>query len=309
MKILVTGAGGMVGNAIKTVAREYPDFTVIGVDRADGNLTKQDDVKRIFENWEPDYVIHTAAMVGGIGKNLARQAELYYNNILMNTFVVDEAYKHGVKKLIAFSSICAFPQDLEIVKEEYLHDGKAYFAHWAYSYAKRMIDVQIESYKKQYGVNYCSLIPVNIFGEHDNYDIVGGHVLPSLIHKCYLAKKDGTPFEVWGNGTAQREFIYSKDLAHICYELLNLDTMPQKMIASGQEEIPIKTVVDKICDIFDYHNVKWLTDKPNGQLRRPTDNSLLRMTLPKLEFTPFDTALKSSVQWFLDNYPDVRGKL
>ncbi len=307
MKILVTGGDGMVGSAIRTVAKEYPNFTVINVNRPDADLTKQHEVEELFDEWKPDCVIHTAAMVGGIGKNLAHQADLYYNNILMNTFVIDEAFKHGVKKLIAFSSICAFPQDLEIVKEEYLHDGKAYFAHWAYSYAKRMVDVQIEAYKRQYGVNYCSLIPVNIFGEHDNYDLVGGHVLPSLIHKCFLAKNLQAPFEVWGNGTAQREFIYSKDLARMCYELLKMDTMPQRLIASGQEEIPIKTVVERLCEMFDYHNVKWLTDKPNGQLRRPTDGTLFKMTFPNFTFTPFDDALKSSVQWFTDNYPNVRG--
>jgi len=307
MKILVTGGDGMVGNAIKSVAKDYPSFEVFSVNRKDGDLTKQQDVKDIIELYHPDFVIHTAAMVGGIGKNLAHPAELFYNNMLMNTNVIDESYKHGVKKLIAFSSICAFPQDLEIVKEEYLHDGKAYFAHGAYAYSKRMIDVQIEAYKKQYGVNYCSIIPVNIFGECDNYDLVGGHVLPSLIHKCYLAKKLNKPFEVWGNGTAQREFIYSKDLSKICFDLLNLDTIPQKMIASGQEEIPIKIVVEKLCEIFNYHNVIWLTDKPNGQLRRPTDNSLLRMILPKFKFTPFNTALINSVEWFLNHYPNVRG--
>lgn len=307
-KILITGSDGLVGNGLKYISKLYQEFDFVFTTRSEYNLVNQHDVVNMLEKHKPDYVIHTAASVGGINKNLSFPADQFYYNILMNTFMIDECVKHNVSKLIVFSSACAFPENLEILSEDKLHAGPPYFAHESYAYTKRMVDIQIESYKKQYkNVNYCSIIPSNIFGEHDNYDLSEGHVTPSLIYKCFVAKNTNTPFEVWGSGNVYREFIYSRDLARACLDLLKIEILPQKIIISSLVEITIKELVNKICNIYDYHNVKWLTDKPSGQYRRPSNPTLFKNVLPNFEFSDIDVCLKNSVEWFVRNYPNVRG--
>ena len=308
-RILVTGAGGLVGNAIQCVEKSYPEFEFYYVTRTDGDLTKQADVAGIFKWMKPNYVIHTAARVGGIGKNLASPAEQFYHNILMNTYVIDEAYKHGVEKLIAFSSVCAFPADAVVLKEEILHNGPPYYAHGSYAQSKRMVDVQIKAYRKQYGVNhYGAILPVNIFGEHDNYDLEEGHVIPSLIHKCFIAKQENKPLQCWGKGSARREFCYAQDLARICCELLQPNAViPELLIVSDSKEYTIKSIVERITKCFNYNNVEWLTDKPEGQLRRPSDTSLFKSLYPDFKWTDLDLAIEKSIEWFAVAYPHVRG--
>ena len=216
MKILVTGGDGLVGSALRRVSEKHTQHEFVFTTRKQHDLTKEKDVARLFKESNPDYVIHTAARVGGIGRNLNSPAQQFYNNILMNTFMIHYAFVHNVKKLIAFSSVCAFPADEPIFKEDNLQSGMPYPAHGAYAYSKRMVDVQIEAYNKQHDLNYCSVIPANIFGECDNYNLEDGHVVPSLIHKCYIAKQTNTVLEVWGNGSPMREFLYSDDSTRLC---------------------------------------------------------------------------------------------
>jgi GDP-L-fucose synthase len=283
-KILVTGGNGLVGSALKALVSEYSDLEFVFSGHKDHDLTNEGDVKRLFEETRPNYVIHTAARVGGIGRNLSTPAQQYYCNILMNAFVIHYAQMSGVEKLLAFSSVCAFPSSAECLSEDILHDGEPYPAHYSYAYAKRMVDVQIGAYKKQHGVNYCSVIPGNIFGENDNFNLEHGHVVPSLVHKCHLAKQNGKPLQVWGDGTPYREFLYATDVARACIDLLNLKgELPQRIIVSGEEETQI-----------------------NGQLRRPTNKSVFAQTLPDFKYTNLKTAMKNTVRWFEKNYPKVR---
>ena len=264
-KILVTGERGLLGSSIKRICRSY-NYEFVFVGKEDYNLMDLPSIKQMFLDIKPNYLIHTAASVEGIGLNLKHPSSQFYNNIIMNTNVIHESLMSGVEKLINFSSICAFPADATLLSEETLHNGKPYPAHFGYAHAKRTADIQIEIYRKEYGVDYCSILPVNIFGKNDNYNLETSHVIPSLIHKCYLAKKNNTKFQVWGDGTPRREFIYSDDLARICLDMLSLKAMPQIVLASNSQEISIREVVGKICSIFNYYDVEWLLDKPNGQL-------------------------------------------
>jgi GDP-L-fucose synthase len=304
-KVLVTGSSGLLGSAIKKNSINYSyDFYFVGRDECD--LTSQIQVKNLIERIKPDYVIHTAASVGGIGLNLSEPVNQFYKNLLMNSFLIHESAVNGVKKFINFSSICAFPSDLNLITEDKLHLGVPFDAHFSYAQAKRISDIQIEIYNKNFGFNYTSLIPTNIFGENDNYNLNFGHVIPSLIHKCYESKKTNTPFIVWGDGTPIREFIYSNDLAKICLDILSIDNLPQKIVTSNSIPISINQVVNKICEIFEYNNLIWDTSKPNGQLIRTTDNKLLKNILPNFNFEDFDTSLSNSIKWFIDNYPNIR---
>jgi GDP-L-fucose synthase len=304
-KILVTGKNGLVGSSIKRISQNY-NYEFVFVGKEDYDLMDILSIKQMFTDIRPDYLIHTAASVGGIGLNLKHPSSQFYNNIIMNTNVIHESLIFGVKKLINFSSICAFPEDATLLNEKTLHSGKPYPAHFGYAHAKRTADIQIEIYRKEFNVDYCSILPVNIFGKNDNYNLETSHVIPSLIHKCFLSKKNNTKFQVWGDGTPKREFIYSEDLAKICLDMLSLEMMPQILLASNSHEISIKEVVTKICEIFDYYDVEWLTNKPNGQLSRTTDNSLLIQTLGHVHFSDFENSLKESIEWFIKNYPNIR---
>jgi len=302
MKVLVTGGDGLVGSSLK---RQNTDFEIVSVNRKDADLTSRHDVEAIFKRVKPDYVIHTAARVGGIGRNIATPAQQYTDNILMNTHVIDEACKNGVKKLIAFSSVCAFPADTELISENNLHNGQPFAAHGAYAYSKRMVDVQIDAYRKQYGINYCSLIPGNIFGESDNFNLQDGHVVPSLVHKAYLAKKNNQHLTVWGDGSPQREFIYVDDLSRACLALLKKDDLPQRLLVSGLE-LSIKQLVEIIVKYSNVSGIDWDKSKPNGQMFRRTDKTLFLKELPEFQMTSIDEGIKRTVNWFSENFDTAR---
>ncbi|MEL1225058.1 MAG: NAD-dependent epimerase/dehydratase family protein, partial [Candidatus Neomarinimicrobiota bacterium] len=272
-RILITGGNGLVGRAIKDVSSKYPQFEYFFAKHNDYELTNEESVKNLFEDSQPNFVIHTAADVGGLGLNITKPASQFYNNIIMNTFITHYCFLNNVEKLISFSSICAMPDKLNEINENLLHDGTPNPNHFSYGYAKRMVDVQNKAYNKQYGTKFTTLLPVNIYGRNDNFNLQFGHVVPSLIHKCFLAKKDNTPLKIWGDGSAKREFIYSNDIARICLELLEKnDAIPELIIVSDNREISIEKLANIILKHFGYNNLKWQTDKPVGKVSRPTSS-------------------------------------
>jgi GDP-L-fucose synthase len=185
--------------------------------------------------------------------------------------------------------------------------GAPHPSNFAYAYAKRMADVQIRAFNKQYGTQYFSVIPCNVYGPNDNYSLEVGHVIPMLIHKCYLAKKNRKTFEVWGDGTPLREFVYSKDVANIVDLLIQKYEGTDPVIISNPTEYSIKQVVDLIVEYMGFKGkVKWLTDKPNGQHRKPSDNSKIKHYLPNYEFTPIYEGLKETIEYFEKNYNIIR---
>jgi len=303
MKLLVTGSKGLVGSAI---IKQNKNFELIPIDSS-YDLRQEEVVKNIFKLYRPDYIIHTAAKVGGVGGNKLYPGQYYYDNILMNSYIIHYSYLYQVKKLLVFSSVCAFPDNLKELKEDLLHAGEPSKFNTEYAYAKRMVDVQIQAYKKQYNINnFCSIIPVNIFGENDNYNIESGHIIPSLIHKIYKAKQNNTDLQVWGDGTPEREFIYSKDLANILLQLLELNNIPDKIIISNSNGYKIKDIVEILVDCSKFNNnILWDISKPNGQLRRPSNTNLLK-SLINYKFTDLKEAFINSYNWFEENYELAR---
>lgn len=304
-KILVTGADGLVGSAMKKIANLYPHFEFSFVGRKEGDLTKEECVKNIYEKFKPDYVIHTAARVGGIGANLAKPAELFYENILMNSYMIHYGYLARVKKLIAFSSVCSFPDPVEMLEESLQQDGKPFRGNFAYGYAKRMVDIQIQAYRIQHQTNFCSVIPANMYGPNDNFSLQDGHVIPSLIHKCYLARTTKTPLVMWGDGSSMREFIFSEDISHLTLKILESNTDYDGIIVSNNKEISIRTLVDSICHLMKFDgDIVWDTTKPNGQFRRPSNTDRLRSIVPDFNFTTIENGLLNTIDWFETNYPE-----
>lgn len=303
-RILVTGGNGLVGSALRKIVGDSDNVIFTG--QADYNLTNHEAVKKMFKEVQPDMVIHSAARVGGIGRNLADPVEQFYDNIMMNTLVIHHAAANSVRKLIAFSSACAFPGDAEILSEDILHEGPPFPAHEFYAYSKRMVDVQIRSLRLAEGKQYCTIIPGNIFGENDNFDLENGHVVPSLIHRCYLARKTSAPFEIWGDGSARREFLYASDVAQICLDILRLEKIPDRLIIAGERAFQIREIVKIICKIMNYDNVRWLVDKPNGQPFRNSNLDRFKGSFPDFEFTDVEKALRMTINWFCAEYPRIR---
>jgi GDP-L-fucose synthase len=301
MKTLVTGGHGMIGSQFK--GRGYTSLS-----SKDCDLRSPFATNYIIELHNPDVVIHTAAKVGGVGANMNYMGEFFYDNILINTNVIESARLAGVKKLVAFLSTCVFPNDVEYpLTEDKIHSGEPHHTNFGYAYSKRMVDVMLRSYNKQYGLNYFSIIPCNVYGPNDYYNLENGHVIPTLIHKCYLAKKNGTDLEVWGDGTPLREFIYSKDLAHITTLLLEKYDGVEPVIVSNPTEVSIREVVELITKIMEFEGkVVWKTDKPNGQYRKPSSIQKLKGIIGEYEFTPLEVGLRESIDWFIQNYETVR---
>ncbi len=299
MKKIITGGTGLVGSAFK-------DGTKLSSKHY--NLISEVQTRKMFMDHKPDVVVHTAATVGGVGANMNYPADFFYNNIMMNTNVINEAYIFGVKKLVCFLSTCVFPDNVEYpLDETKIHKGEPHFSNAPYAYAKRMADVQIQAYNKQYGTKYFCVIPTNIYGPNDNFDLENGHVIPMLIHKCYLAKKNNTAFEVWGSGKPLREFVFSEDVANIIDLLLENYDGTDPVIISNPKEYSIKEVVDLIVQYMEFKGeVKWLTDKPDGQFRKPSSNQRLIDIIGNYNFIPLEIGLKETIDWFNENYETIR---
>jgi GDP-L-fucose synthase len=308
-RLLVTGANGLVGSQFKG--------DLIAITSKVGDLRDKKTVDSIIDfytdkdrqkEYAVDRIIHCAAKVGGVGGNMKYKGEFFYDNIMINTNVIESARQHGVKKLVAFLSTCVFPDNVEYpLTESKIHLGTPHFSNDAYAYAKRMAEVQIRAYKEQYGLNYTSVIPTNIYGPNDNFNIENGHVIPSLIHKCYMARENNTDLIIWGSGEPLREFIYSKDVAELALWVLENYNESEPIILSTSEEISIKDVVSVIVEAMNFKgNVKFDKTKPDGQFRKPSDNSKLVSYLPNFKFTPFDVGIKETVEWFDKNYPNIK---
>lgn len=300
MKTLLTGAGGLVGSTIEA------DIKISGrhqVDLRDWRSTYE-----FFKKHQPDAVIHTAARVGGLGANMSHMADFYRDNILINTNVLEASRQCGVDKVVSFLSTCIFPNDVEYpLTEDKLHLGPPHDSNFGYSYAKRMLEVHTRALSDQYGLEYTCVIPTNIYGPNDNFHLKNSHVLPALIHKCYLAKKHKRDLIVWGSGKPLREFIFSEDVGEITNLICEQYRGSKPLILSTSQEISIRKAAEAVAEAMDFRGKIIFDDtNPDGQYRKPTDNSRLQNFLPNYKFTPFKEGVKKTVDWFMANYDECR---
>jgi GDP-L-fucose synthase len=305
MIVLVTGGSGLVGSAIKNI---YPNF--IYISSSDVNLINYEDTLRFFNKVKPTHVIHLAATVGGLFKNIRNNVEMFENNIYINTNVIKCAYKVGVKKLVACLSTCVYPDEVTYpITEDQFHNGEPHSSNFGYAYAKRMLEVQCRSYNELYNTDYICVIPTNIYGPNDNFSITDGHVIPALIHKFHVAKLENKEIILPGSGIAKRQFISSDKVAKIITSLLFIDKLDNNTIFNVCEdesyEITISELVKKISKIFNYYNYKF-DNYPhhNGQLIKTASNKKIKEVLPYLflDIDDFDKKLKETVDWFLYKY-------
>jgi GDP-L-fucose synthase len=313
--ILVTGGTGLVGRAIETVVNEKdglkePNETWIFLSSKDVNLTNYDETKSFFERHRPTHVIHLAAMVGGLFHNMRNNLDFFRQNMLINDNVLKICHELNVQRVVSCLSTCIFPDKITYpIDETMVHLGPPHDSNFGYSYAKRMVDILNHAYGQKYGRQYTSVIPCNVFGPYDNFCIEQGHVLPGLIHKTYIAKRDGTPLTVWGTGNALRQFIYSLDLARLFVWVLRNynETAPIILSVDESDEISIKQAVESIVKAMSFEGpVQYDTTRSDGQYKKTASISKLRKYLPDFKFTPFDVAIKETVDWFVANYATAR---
>ncbi|MAW75277.1 MAG: GDP-fucose synthetase [Candidatus Marinimicrobia bacterium] len=296
---LITGGTGLVGSTINAK---------IKLTSQDVNLLDYNSTLEYFKKLSPEKIIHCAAKVGGLGGNMNHYAEYYYQNIMINSNVLHIAYILGVKKVVSFLSTCIFPDKVIYpITEDQIHNGEPHSSNFAYAYAKRMLEVQSRSYNKQYKTNFVCVIPTNIYGPNDNFNLANGHVVPALIHKCYLAMINKTNLTVWGSGKPLREFIYSEDVGKLSEWALKEYNDEEPIIFSTMEEVTIEELVEIIIKHMGFNGkVIWDNEKPDGQFKKPASNKKLLSYLPNYKFISLYEGIGLTIDWFKKNYPNIR---
>ena len=300
MKSLLTGAKGLVGSTI--------DAEIRLDGRSQLDLRDWAKTHKFFYANKPTHVIHCAGKVGGVWANMNHLGEFFYDSMAINLNVLEAARQTDVQKVVSFLSTCIYPDKVEYpLTEDKIHSGEPHPTNYAYAYAKRMLEVQSRAYRDQYGLNYVCVVPTNIYGPNDNFNLESSHVVPALIHKCYMARENGTDLTVWGSGKPLREFIYSEDIGRLTEWALKKYDDPMPIIFSNSVEVTIGELVKEIVTAMKFKgDIIFDSTKPDGQMRKPTDNSKLMSYLPNFEFTPLSEGIKKSVDWFVENYESCR---
>jgi GDP-L-fucose synthase len=303
-RVLVTGGGGFVGSRLTERLRgEGHDVSVAR--RRDYDLTSMDETQRLFDDTDPELVFHLAAEVGGIGANRANPGRYWYANLMMGAHVLEQARRHSTPKLVIAGTICAYPKFAPVpFREEDLWNGYPEETNAPYGVAKKAILVGAQSYREQYGTNAIFLLPVNLYGPGDNFDLETSHVIPALIRKMVEAQERGeAEIVLWGDGTPTREFLYVDD----CVEGLALasdryDGAEPVNLGTG-EEIAISDLAELIRDATGFKGViRWDTSKPNGQPRRQLDTSRAEELFGFTAAVPLRDGIARTVDWFRANH-------
>lgn len=313
---IITGGSGMLGFALTKELIKQPRC-VLSLGSNHLNLLDKEGVDSFFRNFpfnNIDCVFHLAARVGGVKANTNALGTFYRDNIVINTNLLDACFKYNINNVVSMLSTCVYPDAPYVqypLTEEQLHMGPPHDSNFGYAYAKRMLEVQTRAYRKQYGVNYITVIPNNLFGENDNFHLEDSHVIPALMRKIWEAKLNNHPtVEIWGDGTPLREFTYSGDIARILIKVAEEYDEEIPLNIGNTEEHSIASVAKKLVEYLEYDGkLVFNISKPSGQFRKPSSNKrLLEKTSWKVEdYTPFDIALKNTCEWFKIAYPNVRG--
>jgi GDP-L-fucose synthase len=307
--ILITGGSGLVGQGIHSIQENY-NYNFVFASSKDCDLENYFQTIEYFKLIKPDFVIHLAANVGGLFKNMKYKVDMLEKNILINMNVLKAAHNIGVKKLVACLSTCIFPDKTTYpIDESMLHLGPPHTSNDAYAYAKRLLEIHCKAYQEQYGDNFVCVIPTNIYGPHDNFHLEDAHVIPALINKCYLSKKESKPFIVAGSGKPLRQFIYSQDLGKLLMWVLESYSNKSSIILSVGEdqEVSIGDVANIIATKFDYQkSIKFDNSKPDGQYKKTASNKKLITLIDNFKFIDIKEGINNTIDWFIENYDKAR---
>ena len=300
-KVMVTGGAGFLGSYIVKALKSKGCNDIFIPKIEDYNLVNIEDVKRAYSDFKADIVIHLAAKVGGIGINKEKPGEFFYDNLMMGVQLMDEAYKSGVSKFVALGTICCYPKFTPVpFKEKNLWDGYPEETNAPYGLAKKMLLVQSQSYRDQYGFNSIFLMPVNLYGPGDNFDLSSSHVIPALIKKCLDANESNRDeITVWGTGKPTREFLYVEDAAEGILLACEKYNMSEPVNLGSGFEISIKDLAKLISELTDFKGkVIWDKTKPDGQPRRRLDTKKAEKEFGFRAKTDFKEGLKKTIDWY-----------
>ena len=301
--VVVTGGTGFLGSHL-TGELEGVGARVVAAGRDMYDLRDRDAVRQMLDDHAPDAVVHLAAIVGGIGANRAEPGRFFYENALMGLHVLEGCRAQGVKKVLAVGTACSYPSVTSIpLQEDDLWSGYPEETNAPYGLAKRMLLVQAQAYREQYGLNTIFLVPVNLYGPGDNFDLASGHVIPAMVRRFSDARAVGiTEVTLWGDGTPTREFLHVRDAARACrLALENYDGSAPVNIGSGYE-ITIKDLADVVAGAVNFEGtIAWDATQPNGQQRRRLDNTRAREMFGFAAAIPFDAGIAETVDWYKAN--------
>lgn len=300
-RVVVTGGSGFLGRHLVDQLRKFEGVETY-VPRSDSyNLVEMADVRRLLDDAKPEVIIHLAAVVGGIGANQKNPGRFFYDNLMMGAQLMEQARVQNVSKFVAVGTVCAYPKFTPVpFSENDLWNGYPEETNAPYGLAKKMMLVQSQSYRQQYGFNSIFLLPANLYGPGDNFDPETSHVIPALIRKCVEARENGdSHIDVWGTGNASREFLYVEDCAEaILRATINYNSSEPVNIGTGSE-IRIAELVKLIADLSGFEGeIRWQTDKPDGQPRRSLDVSRAYEEFGFKAHTPLEDGLKQTVKWY-----------
>ena len=302
-RVCVTGGAGFLGSfVLEELARQGAGHVFVPR-YEDYDLTRREAIVRMLEDSKPDVLIHLAAVVGGIGANMANPGRYFYDNAIMGIQLIEEARLAGVSKVVTLGTICAYPKFAPIpFREEDLWNGYPEETNAPYGLAKKMMLVQCQAYRQQYGFDGIFLLPVNLYGPRDNFDLETSHVIPAMIRKMIAARDSGSTVTLWGDGTPTREFLFVEDCARgIVLAAERYDGSEPVNLGAGWE-ISIKDLAELIAEAVGYKgDIVWDTTKPNGQPRRKLDVSRAKERFGFEAQVPFDEGIRRTVEWWEAN--------
>jgi GDP-L-fucose synthase len=300
-RVVITGGAGFLGSFVveNLRARGYEHLSIVR--KRDFDLTHEAEAERLYRELQPDVVLHLAAEVGGIGANRANPGRFFFANLAMGMHLIEQARIHVLKKFVQVGTICAYPNLTPVpFKEEDLWNGYPEVTNAPYGIAKKALLVMLQSYRQQYGLNGVYLLPVNLYGPRDNFDLESSHVIPALIRKCIEARDAKAPFiTAWGTGSASREFLYVEDCAEGIVSAMERFESPEPVNLGSGREISIRALTEMIVKLTGYRGeVRWDPSKPDGQPRRCLDTTKAKQLFNFTARTELEAGLARTIDWY-----------